>query len=261
MSADGGAGGGATSAAAAPAAGQQQAAAGAAAASPGEQFAQHFSGQQQQQQQPAQQGQAYYPEGLAEAMRGKSDRETIDKLYADISGRPRAPEKATDYKLELPAEFVEKFGDLKSDPVLPIWRQVSHELGLSNSQFQEVIPKLYSALDKAGLIDKPIDFDAEARKLEPSIPDRHTRIAKVAERVGRMSNLVRSLETRGVITKQEAGILSGMYVNADAVSAFEKVLALIPAEKGLQGGGTASGQGGTAHERALRAFYPSMFNN
>ena len=233
--------------------------------SAGSQFAAHL------QQQPGAQGQgtpqgssqqppaAYYPEGLADNFRGANDRETIDKLFADFKGRPTAPAKAADYKLELGQDFTAKFGDLKDDPVVGIWRDVAHKIGLSNQQFTNVIPEIYAGLEKAGLIEKPTDFNAEAAKLAPGVVDVLQRNAKAAERVNGVANVVKNLEAKGQISKADAVILSGMYANADAVAAFEKIIALIPKELGLQSGGQGQASDTrTPYQKALASMYPSM---
>ena len=206
---------------------------------------------QQSQQAADGKGGLYTPEGLAENYRGKTDQETIDKLLADVNGRPKPPAKPSDYKFQPGEDFSKKFGDLKDDPVLPAWAEVAHELGLDNKQFQDAVPKLYEKLSKAGLIEGPVDYDAELEKLAPKEGDKGQRIIKAADRVNAISSFVRGLETRKEITREEATLLSTMYHNAAAVTAFEKVLAAARrGEHGLQGGGQGYDAGGYTWDKA-----------
>lgn len=196
-------------------------------------------GQQQQQPNPGQQQtpQAYYPENLPDTFRGTNDRETIDKLYGEISGRPKPPATAKDYKYEFAEDFTKKFGDLKDDPVLPMWSELAHELGLSNQQAQDVVPKLFEKLTKAGIIPEPVDTKAEMAKLEPNEKDPVRQQAKAAARVNALARTLQGLETRGILNKADMLRTSIVLLDAANVSAFEKIFKLLPAEHGLQGGG------------------------
>ncbi|WP_414462954.1 hypothetical protein [Hyphomicrobium sp. DY-1] len=261
LDAGGGAAGGGASGAAGAGAGGAAAGSGApsdlAAAAAAHAAANPPSGQAQGQGQ-GQQSQAYYPENLPDTFRGANDRETIDKLYGDIANRPKAPASAKDYKFEFASEFTDKFGDMKSDPVLPIWSEIAHEIGLSNEQAQSVVPKLFEKMAKAGLIPEPIDINAEMQKLEPNETDPVRRTAKAAARVNAIAGTLKGLETRGILTKADASRLSVMFADAANVAAFEKIIKLLPAEHGLQNGGQAS-DGLTPQDKAMRSLYPSMF--
>jgi hypothetical protein len=204
-------------------------------------------------------GQPYYPEGLPENLRGANDRETIEKLAKEIMGRPQPPAKPEDYKIELPEELAKKVGDLENDEVLKLWRGVAHELGLTQQQFQDAFVKLHQKMSEAGLLEEPVDYQAEIEKLAPKVGDPKVRLQQAAQRVNKIANAVKAWQTRGIIDKNDAVILSLMYANADSVKAFEKILALIPGEHGIQGGGQGAGDGLTDHERAMRSLYPSMF--
>ncbi|MFA7504286.1 MAG: hypothetical protein WCZ28_06270 [Burkholderiaceae bacterium] len=207
-----------------------------------------------------QDGQPYFPDGLPEMLRGTNDRETIDKLTKEISGRPQPPATPDEYKLELPEDLAKKVGDLENDQVLKLWRGVAHELGLSNAQFQDAFVKLHEKMSEAGLLEEPVDYDQEIEKLAPKAGDPKVRMQQAAQRVNAIANTVKDWQTRGVIDKSDAVILSLMYATADSVKAFEKVMKLIPGEHGVQGGGAGGGDGLTDHERAMRAMFPSMVN-
>jgi len=224
----------------------------AAAASPGGQQQQQSGGQEPQQQQQSggeqqngQQPKAYYPENLPEALRGTNDRETIDKLCGEVASRPKPPATAKDYKYEFEKDFTDKFGDLKDDPVLPMWSEIALELGLDNKTAQAVVPKLFDKLAKAGLIAPPVDMDKELLKLEPNETDPVRRASKAATRVNAIGTKLQGLQTRGILNKTDMVRLSTMYLDADAVMTYEKIINLIPDEHGLQsvhGAGPGGGE-------------------
>lgn len=218
------------------------------------------NGQQQNGQQQQQQTQSYYPEGLPDGFRGANDRETIDKLFGDINGRPKPPATAKDYKYEFAKEFTEKFGDLKDDAVLPMWSEIAHKYKIPNDVAQGVVTDLYDGLAKEGLIAKPVDVNEELAKLEPNETDPVRRTAKGAQRVNAIATTLKGLETRGVLSKADNLRLGIMMMDAANVTAFEKILKLLPAEHGLQNGGAPT-DGRSAYQKQLDAFYPSMKQN
>lgn len=258
----GGDGGGTPAAAGAPQNLSQAAEAVAAAAGGQQGNEQPPSGQQNGQQPPTnvQQGnaQAYHPEGLADAFKGATDKETIDKLAGELAKQPKPPASPKDYTFSPGEDFIKKHGDLKDDPVLPLWREVAHELGVDQKTFEQAVPKLYDKLEKAGLIEPPIDWMKEVGKLEPSSGDPKERSIKAMQRVKAVESQLDGLVSRGLISKDDRAIASIAYFNADHVKTFEKIFALIPQQVGSQGGGQPQQSQATDHERAMRALFPSM---
>lgn len=194
-------------------------------------------------QQPPAPGSAYYPEGLPDTFRGLSDKETIDKLYADYSGRPKPPAADKDYKFEPSQDFVKSYGDLKDDPALPVFRKIAHKNGLDQGQFNAMIQDVYQEFEKSGLIEGPLDAEAEVAKLAGDKGAARDRYVKAHQRIAAVEQFVKGLQTRGEITKNDAVILGSMAASADAVIAFEKIMRLIPGEHGLQTGGAGSAAG------------------
>jgi hypothetical protein len=202
----------------------------------------------------------YVPEGLAETLRGKTDRETIDKLAAEIGKRGAPPAKPEEYQLELSPEMAKIYGDMKDDPVLPLFRQVAHKHGLDNKTFNGLFSDLHQEMAKAGLIED-IDDDAELAKLEPKSGDPAARRAEASKRLNATYGQLKGFVTRGVLSAAEFKALSASLVVGEGVLGLEKILKLLPAEHGLQPGGAPAADGMTEHERALRTMYPTMFKN
>lgn len=196
--------------------------------------------------QPGQQsvsGTAYYPDGMPDSFRGMSDKETIDKLYADYSGRPKAPAADKDYKFAPSDDFAKSYGDLKDDPALPVFRKIAHKYQLPQEAFNGMIQDVYQEFEKAGLIEGPLDAEAEVTKLAGDKGAARDRYVKAHQRISAVEQFVRGLQTKGEITKADAVILGSMASSADAVVAFEKIMRLIPGEHGLQSGGSGAGSG------------------
>lgn len=187
---------------------------------------------------PGASGAPYAPEGLPEQFRGQSERETIDKLYAAVAGRPKPPATPKDYKLELSAEMQAKFGDLRDDKVLPLWGEVAHELGLDNAGYSQAFEKLYVKMDRAGLIDHGPDYQAELEKLKPARGSDVERLRGASRRINEASAFVKGLEGKGALSKTQAAILTAVMDTADGVMTME-ALAKAMGGTGIVGGGLA----------------------
>jgi hypothetical protein len=187
--------------------------------------------------------QLYFPKDLPEQFKGATNNETIDKLYAEVAGRPKPPEKPDGYKLELSEDFTKKFGELKDEKdskVLGAWREAAHELGLSDQQFSGAIEKFYGAMEKAGLLDLGPDPDAEIEKLKPKSGDDRSRLAAAQKRINDAGAWVAGLEARG-LDKAGVVMLAGLLENAQGIQAIEFL------QKTFQTPGlVAGGQGGSA---------------
>lgn len=184
----------------------------------------------------------YYPEGLADTFRGKDDKETIDKLFGDIKGRPKAPEKPEAYQLTLPKELEGRI-DPKNDKVLPIYQKIAHELGLTQDQYNGTIGKLYGELMKAGLMESPVDMGAQFQELGGQ-GDAATRQQAGMQRVHDMAQSLNALATKKEISPEHAAALIAGVTRADQVVAMERLLAL--ADGKALGGPRNGGQGGGA---------------
>lgn len=188
---------------------------------------------------------AYYPEGLPDQYRGMTEKETIDKLYADIQGRPKPPATPKDYTFELSPDMKEKFGDLKDDKVLPLWAEVAHELGLDDKAATAAFEKLYQRMEKAGLIDHGPDYTAEIEKLKPARGDPRERTMAVKNRLVAADSFIKGLETRGALSKASAAILGANVDTAAGVIMIEELAAAM----GGPGIVTTGGVGAEAYSR------------
>lgn len=113
----------------------------------------------------------YYPEGLPDDVKGKDDRETIDKLNRRAKGLRdqlagkglAAPESADGYKFEFPEEL-KGLVDEKSvadAPVFRVLRDVAFKNGLPADKFSAFVTDTMQALHAAGLV-KPAETPDQA---------------------------------------------------------------------------------------------------
>lgn len=122
-------------------------------------------------------GQPYRPEGLAETMFGKDDRETIDKMFTALKGyRERdsargVPEKAEVYRKfdleQAPAEIRGHIEALDKDPLFAEVARVAMERRIPVADMQALTMALYAKAQEAGILEAPVDAAAEREKLLP----------------------------------------------------------------------------------------------
>jgi hypothetical protein len=206
---------------------------------------------------PAKAAAPYYPEGLPEDLKGKDERETLDKLWKAEQARARPPAKAEDYKLELPKDL-EGVVDPANDKVLPIWRAVAHKHGLTQAQYQAAIVDLYAGMQKAGVIDPGVNVRSELEAIGGGGGDKQTQYQRGVARVLAVVDQVKAIGTRNGMAEGEVNALVRSLDNRTSLAAVEKLLALIPAERGVQAGGQGGG-GPNLNDPAERArlMYPN----
>lgn len=184
---------------------------------------------------------AYYPEGLAETLRGANDKETIDKLAKHVGDLPRPPAQANEYKFTPAKEIAHLIANPGDDKVLPLFQKVAHGLGMSQAQFDGTINGLYSEMMQAGLIKPPVQVAQEFTKLGGETGSPADRMKKGEQRVADMCDKLDALATRKDITPEQSRALQDMTGSADAVLAIERLLSMLP---DVGGGPRPGGQGG-----------------
>lgn len=205
--------------------------------------------------------QPYYPEGLPDSFRGKTDRETIDALAKGLRQPPPSP---ADYKLELAPEVAKALPNLDKDPAYAIAAEIAHKHGLDNGQFSGLIGELYARLASEGILEPAIDLEAEVAKLEPRETNPARRQANAAARMNAAEAWIKGMVTNKHLTQDEASVLAAGMTIAAGTTLVEKMIALtsrggvvIEGGQPLNGGGTAL----TEHEKTLRAMYPTHFKS
>lgn len=205
-----------------------------------------------------------FPDKFDDKFKGKDATETIAKLWSDISGRPRAPEKADGYKLELEPEIAKRFGDLNADPAFKLMAEVAHAAGVDNGLLGKLFVGTYTKLIDAGLMPKPIDWDAELMKLAPQ-GERDMNVARAeaqkrANAVG--ERIVGLAEGKKIDDGLANHLLKAIHTDTSVLLGFEQLLKLIPSELGVRapaGGITnALGLPIADEQSSLNRMYPTM---
>lgn len=211
---------------------------------PSGQAAQGAQGAQGQQGQQGQQAQSYFPQGLDERFRGATERETLDKIAADMSGRPKPPEKPDGYEFKASDDFAKRYGDLKNDPVLPIFGKVAHKLGLSQEQFSAAVNEFYAGMAEAGFIETPISVEGELAQLMPAAGDTQQKRADAVARLDAALTGAEALARRDGVSEAGRAMLRNMGTTAEGVKLLEW-MTRGRGEHGLQGGGAGVTSGDT----------------
>lgn len=207
---------------------------------------------QQGQSQQGQQGQsqqgapaAYYPDKLPEHLRGASDKDTIDRLWANASGlrddmakRGAVPDKADGYKLTLSDDLMKVYGDPSKDKSTKIFQTLAHKHKLTETQAAGLYADWHQELI-AQDVYKPLDVTAEAKKMVGDgaavlSPD------QLKERAGAIwteaMTMVDGLLEQKKLTPAEAVMARALGESADGISLL-RAFGRLSREQGLQPGG------------------------
>ena len=124
----------------------------------------------------------YFPEGLAENLRGTNDRETIDRLTGALKGyrdrdagadRPDKPEGylslegIDDKQFKVDERFKPYFDAFANDPGMKAAAAVAQKHGISRPAFLEGMQAALGGLAQANMLDPMVDFEAERAALLP----------------------------------------------------------------------------------------------
>jgi hypothetical protein len=179
------------------------------------------------------------PKDLSDRFRGVDDQHTIDRMLAEFQGMPRPPASAADYQIEFPKELAERYKDIGKDPALAVYREIAMANGLTQQQFNGMIGDLFTKMNEKGMLEKPLDLDAEIDALKPKGRGTNADKAIAAkQRIDAVHDRLNGLLANGTLTKEEHAFL--YKPNAVAITAMEKVFAMTR-EHGLQGGGNGAG--------------------
>lgn len=172
---------------------------------------------------------------LPEHLRGESPDDALGKVFKAYQGLRdsgvKPPEKSDDYSFDIGAEAKPYFPDLDNDPMLKAFRKTAHEAGLGQEQFQKIVNGVTEAMAKDGVLEKPIDANAEAAKLGGE--------QQAFARINTVDKWLDLQKTNQVLTEGEHLQLSLMMAEADGVTALEKIMK----NSGQQGPGTGGDQG------------------
>lgn len=131
---------------------------------------------------------AYRPEGLADQLYGKSDKETIDNLNKAVNGyRQRdservVPENADAYAqfdtAKLPDFMKQHVEHFAKDPAFKAASEAFLQAGVPVNAMHAGMTAAYQALNDAGMLEAPVNVAAERAKL---LPESHRNASKAEQ--------------------------------------------------------------------------------
>ena len=130
----------------------------------------------------------YYPDNLAENLRGKSDKETIDRLAKAVAGyrqrdsKNNVPKTVDEYYdfagTDIPDDVSAYFKDMKDDPVYQSLAKEALANGVPKTVLQKITTSAFQAAYEAGILEPPLDV---AKEREALIPPDYQNAGKAAQ--------------------------------------------------------------------------------
>jgi hypothetical protein len=117
---------------------------------------------------------AYRPEGLPDHLFGATEKETIDKLWGaqkgvrdEIATRGAVPKDVAGYTFE-PTEALKPYAaNFDKDPLFGKTREIAMKAGITDKQFQNFVAPLLDHMVTSGMVDAPVDANAQLLQLAP----------------------------------------------------------------------------------------------
>lgn len=200
------------------------------------------------------------PEGMPDHLRGESDQETIDKLYAAYAPlraeqSKGKPEKVEDYAaVEFSDEFKAGHGNLeeRDSDTMTLVREVALETGMPTDVFAKFVPALLERAVSGGLIEKPLSIEGEHEKAGGA--------ENYQRRLSDLDQKFEGLKAQGKFTDEEVAEAKLLYVTADGLSVVEKIFALA-AERGVDPGGSDLPADLSTKEQVLAAMEDERYDS
>jgi len=121
--------------------------------------------------------QPYYPDNLAENLRGKDDKETIDRLAKAVAGyrnrdsKNNVPKNIEEYydfaDTDIPDDVQAYFKDLKDDPIYQSLAREALQNNVPKSVLQKITTAAFQAAYESGVLEPPLDVAKERAALIP----------------------------------------------------------------------------------------------
>ncbi|MBE2191872.1 MAG: hypothetical protein IAE63_06805 [Alphaproteobacteria bacterium] len=199
----------------------------------------------------------YRPEGLPDHLYGESEKDIIDKLFKGYkgardelskSGKSQVPEKADDYKLDLPedlAKSVLRPGEDGKDPMFEAMRLAAHKHGIPADKALAWVSDFYTAAAELSNAqgDGQSDADFDYKKLGGA--------DKAKPIVDGVVAAMNGLLSRGVLEQSDVDELYLYTLHSEGVTALRKLIEatgdkIIPAKS------ESGGDGKTVNEAVLK---------
>lgn len=214
---------------------------------------------------------AYYPEGLPDHLRGATERETIDKLFAEqaslretLSKNGTVPEDLAAYKFEFEGDPAKAIFDLEaetSQKAVGMFKEVAKEFGLTDKQFAAV-PRFLEKAVEAGLIEAPQSTDAILESMAPEGTKGSPEEIRAAggARLTQALNLVDAAVANRKMPEEVGDQLKNLVSSAAGLKTLEYLMQH-NASNGNQPGGEPGASGVTAKDLQARMADPKNDRN
>jgi len=212
----------------------------------------------------------YRPEGLADHLLGETDQGTIDNMKKALDGyRERdgaVPDDAAAYSAfteeSVPETLRPHIQELSQDPLFSKVSEKAKELRLPVETFQSLTTELYTAAQDAGLLEEPLDIEAEREALTPDHARHLPPGEQQAAREKRMNDnfgwldLQANDQNSGISKEVAAYVRTELGDSALGHQFFEAMRAKIGGGPGPQGGQAGAAGGDVAEDLTRRAGLP-----
>lgn len=215
----------------------------------------------------------YRPDGLPDNMFGKSDRETMDNMakalkgYRDRDSQNTVPDKVEAYRdfgAEVAPELKPHIDTLAKDPLFDRMTAYALENKLPLPVFQGMTKHFLSVAAELGMMEPPIDVEAERKELVPAthrhLPEaeqRQAREQRMNDNFAFLDQMAQVPKDQGGLSKEAADFAKMML--GDSAKGHEFIEFLRANRAGGTGPhmGDGGGRGGDARaELAKRAALP-----
>jgi len=181
----------------------------------------------------------YYPEGLTDDLKGKSDKETIDALYKRQAGLREqlskkggaAPDAPDGYKLD---EVAKLFGDAADEknpvnaPVFKILREAAHKNGLGQEGFAGLVGDVLKGMKEGGILEAAtpdgqmqVSAEKELEQMAKQFGGRDAALKIVKDENQYLANL----RSQGILSAEDHAELMVAFGTAAGIRAFQKLRA------------------------------------
>lgn len=164
---------------------------------------------------PASAGSPYKPDGLPDHMLGQSDQQTIDNMKKALDGYrtrdaeaniPSDPKAYAEFTSEIPAPIKPHIEKLTGDPLYDRVAAKAAELKLSVPQYQGLVMEMMSASSEMGILEPPIDIEAEKAALVPDTAKHLSAAEQTAAREKRMTENFAYVDQMVALGKEKGGL-------------------------------------------------------
>jgi len=208
----------------------------------------------------------FRPDGLDAGFVGANDKETIERLSTALkdlqtqTALNEAPKDLAAYadfsKAELPDAIKGHMAGLRDDPLFKTAAMAAQKHGVSQAAMQEIVTSVYEGAAQSGLLEPPVDVEAERLALLPEgygNQPKHVQDGAINARLQANVDYLGLLVKNGKVDNETAEHVAGMLMDTAKGNKFLEFVRMQTSGGTLaQPFGQAGAGGGVNSEGALR---------